>query len=305
MHILNWIGARARWIMAIGVIVAIFVPMISAALRPFLPALVVLIFAIAVARLDLSPAVRRALTPRGATRLALWVGGFLVLTPVLLWAAGHGLGLSEGEIAALVYTGAAPPIMSSTAICLMLGLNGLFALEITVAASVLTPVLGPLVTRILLGEAVPIDALTLGLRIAGMIGLGTVLGLGLRRVIGAGRVAREGRAFDGIAAVAMLLFVTPLFDGVGEMLAEDPLHGLRIFALAVIVNLGMQVLVAGLVHRRFGSAEAGAAGFMWGNRTVAIYLAALPHDPLFSLFVALYQIPMLFTPLLMRRVLAR
>ena len=38
----------------------------------------------------------------------------------------------------------------------------------------------------------------------------------------------------------------------------------------------------------------------WGNRTVAIYLAALPHDPQFALFVALYQFPMYLTPLLFK-----
>jgi hypothetical protein len=42
---------------------------------------------------------------------------------------------------------------------------------------------------------------------------------------------------------------------------------------------------------------------MWGNRNVAIYLAALPPDPLFGLYVALYQLPMLFTPLVLGRLL--
>ena len=42
---------------------------------------------------------------------------------------------------------------------------------------------------------------------------------------------------------------------------------------------------------------------MWGTRNVSIYFAALPADPLFGLYVALYQIPMLFTPLVLGRVL--
>ncbi|MCL5776306.1 hypothetical protein M1105_04785 [Limibaculum sp. FT325] len=305
MTLLGWIGGRARWIMAAGVLAGLVLPSAAAALRPFLPALVVLIFAVAVSRLDLRPAVRRAATGRGAARLALWVSGFLVATPAVLWMAGHALRLDEGAIAALVYTGAAPPITSSAAICLMLGLNGLFALEITVVASALTPLIGPAVVRLLLGEAVPLDAVTLGLRTGAMIVLGTLLGLGLRRLVGPERIARENRAFDGLAALTMVTFVLPLFDGVRDMLLADPLHGLWVFGLAVAVNFGMQVAAAWTVHRGLGPGEAGAAGFMWGNRTVAIYLAALPPDPGFTLFVALYQIPMLFTPLLMRRILAR
>ena len=44
MSILAWIGARARWIMAAGVVAALFMPAVSALLRPFLPAFVVLVF---------------------------------------------------------------------------------------------------------------------------------------------------------------------------------------------------------------------------------------------------------------------
>ena len=302
--VLTWIGAHARWIMAIGVVATVFLPALSAALRPFLPALVVLVFAVAVARLDLRPAVRRAMRLSGALRLALWVGAFLAVTPALLWWGGRAAGLSEGDIAALVYTGAAPPITSSAALCLMMGLNGLFALEITVVASALTPLVGPIVARFLLGDAVPVDAVTLGLRMAAMIGLGTALGLFLRRILGPERIARRSRVFDGIAAITMLSFVVPLFDGVGAMLAADPGEGLRVLALVTLVNFGSQMLVAAGVARVLGPDEAGAAGLMWGNRTVAIYVAALPPDPTFTLYVALFQIPMLFTPLLMRRVLA-
>ena len=39
---------------------------------------------------------------------------------------------------------------------------------------------------------------------------------------------------------------------------------------------------------------------MWGNRNAALALASLPPDPLLTLYVALYQFPMYFTPLIMR-----
>lgn len=302
---LRWIGTNARWVLAVGVIAAIFLPGVSTILRPFLPVLVVLIFAVAIARTDLGPALRRAASPRGALRLTLWVTGLLVVTPTLLFGATRAAGFDEATISAVVYTTAAPPIMSSAAMCLMLGLNAVFALEITVTASALAPLLGPMMVKLLLGDALPIDPLTLGVRIGAMIAMGMVLGIAMRKVIGAARIAREARLFDGIAALATLVFVVPLFDGVGEMLRADSLGALGILGLVTALNFGLQAATVLAVHRGLGPAEAGAAGFVWGNRTVAIYLAALPPDPAFSLFVALYQVPMLFTPLLMRRVLAR
>jgi hypothetical protein len=42
---------------------------------------------------------------------------------------------------------------------------------------------------------------------------------------------------------------------------------------------------------------------MWGNRNVSLYLAALPPDPVFGLFVAFYQFPILLTPVVMGRLL--
>jgi hypothetical protein len=49
---------------------------------------------------------------------------------------------------------------------------------------------------------------------------------------------------------------------------------------------------------------AGATALIWGNRNAALALAALPPDPLFTLYVALYQFPMYFTPLVIRPLVA-
>ena len=45
--------------------------------------------------------------------------------------------------------------------------------------------------------------------------------------------------------------------------------------------------------------DAATYALVFANRTVALYAAALPHDPRFALFVALYQVPILFTPLIL------
>ncbi len=296
---LAWLGGRARWALAGGVVAALLLPGLSEGLRPLLPGLVVLVFAVAVARLDILGALGAGLGGRGALRVGALTLGLLVATPALLWGAGRAVGLSEAHLAALVYTGAAPPITSAAGMCLLMGLDGLAALGLTVSASLAVPLLGPVVIELLIGGAVPVDPLALALRIGAMIAAGTALGLAARRAIGPARIAAEARAFDGVATLALLLFVVPLFDGVGALVAADPGLALGTFALAVAANYGMQGAVALAARRVAAAPVAGAVALAWGNRTVALYVAALPPDPVFGLYVALYQIPMLFTPLLM------
>ena len=172
-------------------------------------------------------------------------------------------------------------------------------------ASLATPLIGPPVVAALIGAEVPIDAGLLALRLGAMIAAGTVVAILLRRMLGPERIRARARAFDGIAALVMILFVIPLFDDFWTLLAADAGRSLRLVALVLAANTGMMLLVAVALARRLRRAHAHAAGLMWGNRAVAIYLAALPAEPLLTLYVALYQVPMLLTPLVMERVFGR
>ncbi len=299
---LTWLGAQARWVLAVGVVLATFLPSLSSFLRPFLPGLVILILCLSMARLDLGALARRASRPRRLAMLTVWSVALLVVTPAAIWAGTRAAGLPEAHVAALVYTFAAPPIASAPALCLLLGLNAGFALELTLVASLATPFIGPAVTKALLGEAMPLDAFDLGLRIAAMIVGGVVAALVVRRLIGPARIAQHGGAFDGVVTVVLLVFVIPLFDGFWDVARSLPRFALGTLALVLAANWGAQVVVA-LAARRASPGQAGAAGLMWGNRNVVIYLAALPPDPLFGLYVAFYQLPMLLTPLVLGRLL--
>ena len=137
-----------------------------------------------------------------------------------------------------------------------------------------------------------------------MIAGGVVAALVVRRLFGADRIIRHGGVFDGVATAALLLFVIPLFDGFWDVVLGLPWFAVGTLALVLVANWGAQVAVAvgirrAVPQRGTGPELAGSAGLMWGNRNVSIYFAALPPDPLFGLYVALYQLPMLFTPLVL------
>lgn len=301
--LLGWLGARARWVLAGGVLVATLLPVLSAWLRPFLPALVILTLCLAMTRLDLAALARRACRPQRLLVLTGWTLALMVLTPALAWAVTSAMGMAEPHVAALTYTFAAAPITSAAALCFMLGLDAAFALEVTVFSSMAMPFIGPIVVKTLLGEAVPIDAAQLMLRVAGMVAAGTVLAVILRWLAGRERIERNSGTFDGIMTVALLMFVIPLFDRFWELTLAMPWFAGAALALVLVGNLGAQTLSAAGLRRATGPELAGAAGLMWGNRNVATYLAALPPDPLFTLYVGFYQLPMLFTPLIMGRLL--
>ncbi|MEL6599252.1 MAG: hypothetical protein AAGK98_10740 [Pseudomonadota bacterium] len=294
--LLEWIGARARWVLALGCIAALFLEPLSAALRPVLPALVSLVLGLAMARVDLRQVMRNLGHRKAVRGWLLATMAMMPLTGWLGWSLATGLGLGPEHGFLFILYAAAPPIASSAGLCFLLGYNARLAVEVTVTATVLTPILGPMMLETVAPGASGLNPLDLAARLGLMILGGVALALALRRVLTPERIARRGRAFDGVAACVMVLFVIPLFDGVGRTILAEPGLALTVLVAVVALNLGSTIAMRALLARGLQAGDAGALGLMWGNRTVALYLAALPPDPLLSLFVALYQFPMYFTP---------
>lgn len=301
LRFLEWMGRNARWTLVGGMFGALLFQEIGAALRPALPFFVGMIFALAMMRIDLPAMARSALSPRRAARTLGLCFAIIVVTPVLLHSLAGIAGLPPEWRVALVYAHAAPPIASSAGLCLMMGLDAVVALEVCIVASLLTPFIGPVVVLFLLGDTVALD----GLRLAGQLALiilgGTLAALAIRRGLGAARIERHRVAFDGVTAIGMLVFLLPVFDGVVEGVERAPVLALGLLALVFIVNFGMQILAWRTARQVTTERIAGATGILWGNRNVTLFLAAAPESALFSLYVALYQFPMYFTPLVMRR----
>jgi predicted Na+-dependent transporter len=301
---LAWLGARAQWVLAGGVVGALALPGPGALLAGTLPFWVTLLFGLALTRIHLPAIARRALAPRRLARNLGLCAALMGATPAVLWMAAKALGLDNAHVEAVVYTSAGPPLGSAAAFCLILGLDAAFAIEITVLGSFLAPFTMPVVARLLLGEAVPIDAGAMTARLALIIGIATAGAVVLRRVLGPDRIAAHSRSFDGLSSVILVLFLFPLFHGMPELIAAMPGFALATLALAVAVNLGAQLAAFPLCRLVTRRETAGATALIWGNRNAALALAALPPDPLFTLYVALYQFPMYFTPLVMRPLVA-
>ena len=297
---LTWIGARAQWALAIGVVSALMIPGPGLWLDGTIPFWVALLTGLAMTRIDLRAVAKDAVRPRRLLRTLGLCVLLMGLTPAFLYGLCHAIGLDPDLIAAIVYTASAPPLGSATAFCLILGLNAAFALEITVLGSFLAPLSMPIVTRALLGEAVPLDLMQMFARLVVLIGSAAAGAILARAVLGAKRIDKHARAFDGLATICLVMFLFPLFQGLTARLVDAPVLALSVFALVLATNLGIQIASLPLTWRIAGRETGGATSLMWGNRNAALALASLPADPILTLYVALYQFPMYFTPLLMR-----
>lgn len=302
---LSWLGARAQWALAIGVIAAVFIPGPGELLEGSIPFWVAIMTGLAMTRIDLGTVLRRAIGPRRMMRNLGLATVLMLITPAVFFGLASTTGIADSHIQALVYTAAAPPLGSATAFCLMLGLDAAFALEITVLGSFLAPFTMPLVARVLLGEAMPIETSEMVLRLALLIGSAAVGAVILRRILGAKNIEAHRFAFDGVASICLVLFLFPLFLGLTDQIALAPAYALTTAVLVILANLGIQIASFPVCRWAVGRDTGGATSLIWGNRNAALGLASLPPDPLLTLYVALYQFPMYFTPLIMRFVVGR
>ena len=302
---LQWVGRNARVLIALAPLAALFLTDLSAFLRPALPYLVAAVYVTAMVRIDISSATRAAIAPRriGGNLAAIFV--FMALMPAAALYTAQAAGWSVATQTILVTALVPPPFASAAAICFLLGAEAALALEITILAALIAPFSGPFIAEVLLGEALPIDSITLSLRIAAMIAGGALVALVLRSLITPARISRNASALDGISACLMIVLIFPIFDGVVDTLRTAPWQTIAsVLALVLLVNLGVQLVTLFALAPFFGVATAAALGISFGNRNMALYLAALPQNAFFSLFVALYQVPMYLTPLIMRRAMA-
>ncbi len=301
---LGWLGRHAPVVLIVGCVIAFVFPWLASIMRPALPVFVAVVIGSSMAQLN-----PRQLLPSilSLSRLPSLIAMSLVLMPAtsLIYALVFWLvGVSDTYREFAIILAAAPPIASAAALCQFIGLNSRRALEVSFVATILTPLLGPLVFSILLPELDMIDSLGLAARLAMIIAGGWVIAIIINHLAvkpEAGPPESESnQILNGISATAMILFLIPVFDGVGSRVIESPMAALSVLGLAVFLNLGVNGIVYLGTSVPMGRRDAGTLGLLWGNRNAAIYLAALPPDPHLGLFIALYQFPMYATPLLVR-----
>lgn len=297
-RVLAFLGGHGVSVLFLGVFLGLALPDLARLLRPALAPAVAALLLFSLLRVDWQ-------TVAGYLRRPLLTGGLVVwmllVSPVVTWALLLALPLPDALTTAVVLMAAAPPILGSTAIALLLGLDGALTLVVGLTATLLTPLTVPPLALWLLGLELEVEAAELMLRLGGVV-VGALLGAALiRRLLGTARLRRNAGVLDGLIVAVMLVFAVAIMDGVTATALQRPGTVALWILAAFVANPALQ-LVTALAFARFGRRLALTAGLLAGNCNMGLLLAALPAEADYdvTLFFALAQLPMYMLPALLR-----
>jgi len=293
---LAFFDRHGTMLLASGLFIGLLLQPVAHAIWPLLPALVFLLTAATMLRIDWPQVIGHARHPLRIGLLVLWA---LAVSPVLMAAIVQILGLPTGLARSLVLWAASPPLMSLPAIALLLGLDAALALLVMVAATFLVPLTLPPLLLGLMGLDLGIGIGPLMTRLAVVVGgAGAAAGL-LRWSMGRERLRRLGTEISGINVLLLVLFAVGVMDGIAGHVLHEPLRVLGYCAAALGASLGLQA-VSFLSFGWLGRSSALTMGLVGGNKNMAVVWASLSAAPQSSpdlmLFFACAQLPIYLLP---------
>jgi BASS family bile acid:Na+ symporter len=298
VSVLRRMGAKATTLLPFSLLLGLLFQDMSAAMRPLLMPLAVILLMLALARVDwdrLAVLLRR---PGLAIALSLLN---LIAVPLVVWPIWQALGLWPGLVAALCLSAMAPGITSAATTAVFLRLDSSLALLISLFTNFLVPFTLPPLALWLLGLDLKIGFVDLSLRLALIVSLALLGALAIRRFL-RGQIAEAAPTIDGLAVVVLMVFAIPLMDGVVARAIAEPvkLGGfiLGAFGGMLLCNLVMAVGTLPFLDRRIAL----TAGYCSGGRHNALLMAVLPvaADPDIFLFIAAVQFPIYLIPTLLQ-----
>jgi bile acid:Na+ symporter, BASS family len=294
MAALDFLGRHATRFLAVGAFVGLAVPPLADLVRPLLIPVLLVPLTISLLRLDWRALAAYGRRPLLIAAIAAWL---LLVCPLAVWAIARATALPPGLVTAVVLMAAAPPIVSSPAIALFLGLDAALAVVVVLATTALVPFTLPPLALGLLGLDIAIGRLEFMLRLGAFVGFALTVALIARRALGTEWLARHGRALDGISVINLVLFVIGIMAGVTDVILERPLFVAMVLAVAVAANVALQIAGA-LVAWPLGRPAALALGWMTGNCNMGMVLVTLADKAEFDviLYFAVAQIPMYVLP---------
>lgn len=305
MGVLAWIGRqRARGIAAL-VAIGVALPPLGALLKPFVTAAVVGVLCIAFMRLDVDQ-FRSVL--RNPT-LVLCASGWTMLGVPALVALGCLVAgvdaTSPGLFVALMLQAVTSPMMAAPAFAALLGLDATLVLATLIVSSAITPLSAPAIAAAA-GLEIQLSPLALGQRLFGILLGSAAIGLTLRRVIGRAAITRRRDEIDGVNIIILFVFVSAVMGDVGVQILENPVRIAMLTALAFLIFF-LLLIVTRLVFAGAGAKRALALGAMTAQKNMGLMLAGtggLVPD-LAWLYIALGQIPIYLSPLLLQPIARR
>lgn len=296
---LAFLGRHGTVAFALSIFVGLALPQLARSMRPMLAITIFIFIMLNFARTD-APNLRATLArPWRFAAACLWTAAapplllatsFLVV-PRAAWSPDILLGVA--------FYAAAPSLMGCPAYASLLGFrNGLITALLFVSL-VLSPLISPPLAGLLVGHAVPLDPLQLGLRLLWLVAGAIVAGALLRKLASPARLVAWKHQIDGVGVVCYFLFAIAAMDGVLDSLRVDPGHVLGLLAFCFVLMALMHALTFAAMAW-LGPNDVFTTALGTGLRNVGLLIATLgattPKGT--YLFFALSQFPVYMAPLL-------
>ena len=297
---LRVLDRHATRFLAASVFLALALPDLAALLRPLLAPAVWGILVLAMLRTDWAVLRGHLARPRMIAASLVWL---LLACPLALWLGLRALGAETSGVGqALVLAAAAPSLMSTPALAMIIGLDGALALVMMLAAMFLAPFILPFITLGLLGIEIELSVWEFAGRLIFVVGSA----LGVAFIMRRRRVAALVKNSNGLMVILMLVFAVAIMDGVTGRLVAEPLYVAALLAISFLFQALLQASTA-LGFLWLGRRAALTVGFLAGNRNMGLLLAVLPAGlhPDVALYFALAQFPIYILPVLLKPLYAR
>jgi BASS family bile acid:Na+ symporter len=308
--VLSWLGRQGTRAVAALIVIGIVTPSIGALLKPFVTEAVFVLLCIAFLRVD-AAALRSYLgCPKIVLAATAWTS---LVIPTLFGASYLTFGLKDQSpdlFLALVLQAIAPPLMAAPAFAALMGLDATLVLCSMVASTALLPFTAPLFAYALVGPALTVSPLALGVKLFTILAGSALVGFTVRWIAGVAAIERQKERIDGFNILVLFVFIAAIMEGVAARFLAAPMTTFGLFGLAFAVSFAVLCLTA-LLFASAGRERALTLGFMASQRNTGLMLAAtagaLPD--LTWLYFAFSYFPMYLSPLLLqplaRRIIAR
>ncbi|MBR0665380.1 Na+-dependent transporter [Roseomonas hellenica] len=295
------LGRQGPRALAALVLIGIAFPPLGRLVRPWLAEAVFLLLVLSFLQLDVARLRAHLRRPGLILAATAWTA---LGVPLIFHALAGLAGLREkdpGLFLGLMLQGLASPMMAAPSLAALMGLDATLVLITLVTGTVLLPFVAPVLTQLLLGEALAVSPTALGTRLGAILTGSVLLALVLRRLIGVAAIERHRDAVNGVNILVLLVFVAAVMGDVAVMAWADPIvfAGMTVLAFAVFAAL---LLGTALLFRWAGRIDALSLGIMASQRNMGLMVAAvggaLPSTT--WLYFSLCQFPIYLSPLLLR-----
>ncbi|RAP42981.1 hypothetical protein BYZ73_02040 [Rhodovulum viride] len=301
IRFLGALAAQGRYLLVAGLATGVLLPPLAQVMRPWLPEMVAGLMFLAALRIGPRQALGAARDLPGVLALVLLLQ---LALPLAVAGGAAALGLGGTAVAtALILMAAASPISGAPNLTVLSGGDPAPALRLLIVATALLPVTVLPVFLLAEGLGSPAAVLAAAGRLLAVILLAAGAAFLLRATWLRAPRPETISALDGLSALAMAVVVIGLMAEAGPTLLSRPAELAGWLAVALAVNLGLQIVADRVLARGPLRDQRLPLSVAAGNRNIALFLVALPPgttDPLL-LFIACYQVPMYLTPLLRRR----